>query len=95
MQSAFDLNDEQQSIRDSIQKLLRPFDDTYWLARDQEASFPHAFRQAMAKAGWLGIAMPTTYGGTGLGVIEASIMMEAVANSPGGMAAWRLPALSI
>ncbi len=87
MLNSFDLDDEQRALRDGIRKLMQPFDDAYWLARDQEASFPHDFRRAMAGAGWLGIAMPTTYGGAGLGVTEAAVMMEAVANSPGGMAA--------
>lgn len=66
---------------------MQPFDDAYWLRCDQEAAFPHEFRKMMADAGWLGIAMPVDFGGAGLGVMDAVIMMEAVANSPGGMAA--------
>jgi acyl-CoA dehydrogenase len=49
--------------------------------------FPHAFHQAMAQAGWLGITMPTEYGGAGLGVTEAAIMMHEVASHGGGMTA--------
>ncbi len=87
MSISLDLNDEQRAIRDAIAKLMQPFDDAYWLARDQEAIFPHDFRRSVADAGWLGIAMPAEFGGAGLGVTEAAVMMEAVANSPGGMAA--------
>ncbi|MGI9492315.1 MAG: acyl-CoA dehydrogenase family protein [Geminicoccaceae bacterium] len=87
MSLLFELTDEQRTIRDAINRLMQPFDDAYWLSREEEALFPHEFKKAIANAGWLGIAMPTTFGGAGLGVTEASVMMEAVANSPGGMAA--------
>jgi acyl-CoA dehydrogenase len=87
MSIPFELDDEQRAIRDAIEKLMQPFDDAYWLACDRTGAFPHDFRKAMADAGWLGIAMPEAYGGSGLGVTEAATMMEAVANSPGGMAA--------
>ena len=87
MLNAFELTDEQRAIQEAIKKLMQPFDDHYWLTADQEVAFPHDFRKAIADAGWLGIAMPTDYGGSGLGVTEAAVMMEAVANSPGGMAA--------
>ena len=82
-----ELTTEQQAIRDAIRRLMEPFDDAYWLERDASATFPHEFRQAVAAGGWLGIAMPEQYGGSGLGVAEAVVMMEAVANSPGAMAA--------
>ncbi|MFQ5565929.1 MAG: acyl-CoA dehydrogenase family protein, partial [Paracoccaceae bacterium] len=82
-----ELSAEQQAIRDAIGRLMEPFDDAYWLERDASGIFPHAFRRAVAAGGWLGIAMPEQYGGSGLGVAEAAVMMEAVANSPGAMAA--------
>ena len=82
-----ELTTEQQAIRDAIRRLMEPFDDAYWLERDASATFPHEFRQAVAAGGWLGIAMPEQYGGSGLGVTEAVVMMEAIANSPGAMAA--------
>ena len=82
-----ELTTEQQAIRDAIRRLMEPFDDAYWLERDASATFPHEFREAVAAGGWLGIAMPEQYGGSGLGVAEAVVMMEAVANSPGAMAA--------
>ncbi|HSF93659.1 MAG TPA: acyl-CoA dehydrogenase family protein [Thermohalobaculum sp.] len=81
------LTPEQQAIREAIRRLMEPFGDAYWLECDETGTFPHDFRDAVAAGGWLGIAMPEEYGGAGLGVTEAAVMMEAVANSPGAMAA--------
>jgi acyl-CoA dehydrogenase len=81
------LTPDQQTIREAIQRLMQPFSDAYWLERDETATFPHEFRQAVAAGGWLGIAMPEEYGGSGLGVAHAVVMMEAVANSAGAMSA--------
>jgi acyl-CoA dehydrogenase len=61
------------------------FDDAYWLKKDHEGGFPHDFHKAMADAGWLGICIPEQFGGSGLGVIEAAIMMRAIAESGAGM----------
>ena len=57
---------------------LRQFDDDYWAEKDRTHSFPFEFAKAIADGGWLGIAMPVEYGGAGLGVTEASIMMQEV-----------------
>ncbi len=81
----FALTDAQQQIRDQVLRLCARFDDNYWLERDNTATFPHAFFDAMAESGWLGIAMPEAYGGAGLGITEASIMMQAVAESGAAM----------
>ncbi len=72
---------EQRQIRDEILRLCAGFDDEYWLRKDREGTFPEEFFAAMAKGGWLGIAMPQEYGGGGLGITEAAIMMQAVAES--------------
>jgi acyl-CoA dehydrogenase len=80
---------EQQAIRDAILTLLNPagaLGDDYWLARDRDGAFPHAFFDAFAAGGWLGIAMPQEYGGAGLGIQEAAILMQAIAESGAGMA---------
>jgi len=82
-----ELTADQQAIRDAIRRLMGPFGDAYWLERDETGTFPHEFRDAVAAGGWLGIAMPEEHGGSGLGVTEAVVMMEAIANSPGAMAA--------
>ena len=83
----FSISEDHRAIRDGVNAVVRQFDDEYWLARDEDGEFPRAFHQAMAKAGWLGITMPTAYGGAGLGVTEACIMMHEVASHGGGMAA--------
>ncbi len=81
----FALTDAQAQIRDQVQRICAKFDDTYWLERDNDATFPHAFFDTMAESGWLGIAMPEAYGGAGLGITEAAIMMQAVAQSGAAM----------
>ncbi|CAN5393086.1 hypothetical protein BH09PSE2_BH09PSE2_14800 [soil metagenome] len=82
--SAFWLSDEQEAIRDAVQKICARFDDEYWRETDATGVFPEAFVQAMAEGGWLGVAMPESVGGAGLGLTEASIVMQAVAQSGAG-----------
>src|SRR5947209_7434260 len=81
----FSLSAEQQQIRSAILKLAAQFDDGYWLAKDRSGEFPHELHAALAQAGWLGIAMPSDYGGAGLGITEAAIMMQAIAESGAAM----------
>ena len=81
----FSLTQEQQQIRDSIRKLCAPFDDAYWLAKDRSGDFPHELHAALAEAGWLGIAMPEEHGGAGLGITEAVMMMQTIAESGAAM----------
>ena len=81
----FDLSDEQRAIVEAVAGVCRDFGDDYWLARDSEGGFPEDFYRAMADAGWLGIAMPQEYVGAGLGILEATLMMEAVAASGAGL----------
>ena len=83
----FALTEDQQSIRDGVLEHCARFPDDYWLERDRDGVFPRDFHQSMAAAGWLGLAMPEAVGGAGLGITEAVIMMTAVAESGGGMAA--------
>jgi len=80
----FDLSEEQRAIIDAVQKTCAAFGDDYWRSRDADAIFPHEFHQAMAAAGWLGIAMPEAQGGAGLGITEASLMLQAVSASGAG-----------
>ena len=81
----FALSSEQQAIRDAVLAICRRFDDAYWLKRDREGGFPHDFHAAFAAEGWLGICIPEQYGGSGLGVTEAAIMMRTIAESGAGM----------
>lgn len=79
--------EERNAIRDGVRAVITRFDDEYWLARDDDGEFPYAFHRAMAEGGWLGITMPEEYGGAGLGVTEAAIMMNEVSSHGGGMTA--------
>ena len=83
----FSYSEDQKAIRAAIDTICADFGDDYWLKKDREGGFPHDFHAALAKAGWLGIAMPTEVGGAGLGITEAALMMQAVAESGGGIAA--------
>lgn len=78
---SFELTPEQQAIREAVTQSCVPFGEDYWLERDRTGEFPHDFYSAMAKAGWLGIAIPEAYGGSGLGVTEAALMMQSVAET--------------
>src|SRR5437588_1461107 len=81
---AFTLTADQQEIRAAVMRLCERFGDEYWLKKDDEGRFPHEFHRELAEAGWLGIAMPEAYGGSGLGITEAAILMQAVAQSGAG-----------
>jgi len=80
----FAFTPEQESIREAIGKICEKFGDDYWLRKDKEGGFPTELHQALASAGWLGIAMPEAYGGSGLGITEAAVMMQTIAASGAG-----------
>jgi acyl-CoA dehydrogenase len=81
----FSLTPEQEAIRAAIERICEKFDAGYWLAKDREGGFPHDFHKAFAEAGWLGICIPEEYGGAALGVTEAAIMMQTIAQSGAGL----------
>ncbi|WP_297722728.1 acyl-CoA dehydrogenase family protein [Limnohabitans sp. Rim8] len=81
----FNLTTEQQAIRDGIFEVCKPFDEAYWLDRDRNGGFPLDFHKAIADAGYLGICMPEEYGGSGLGILDAAIMVQAISESGAGM----------
>jgi acyl-CoA dehydrogenase len=81
----FSFNPQQHAMRDAIERLCQPFDADYWRRKDSEGSFPHDFHQALASAGWLGIAMPQEYGGAGLGITDAALMMHTIAATGAGL----------
>ncbi|SLN75742.1 acyl-CoA dehydrogenase family protein [Oceanibacterium hippocampi] len=78
------LTEDQLAIRDAIEKKCRKYDESYWLARDNDGRFPDEFVRDFAADGWLGIAMPEEYGGSGLGLTEACVMMQAITESGAG-----------
>tara|TARA_R110002124_G_scaffold225052_5_gene390394 strand:+ start:18276 stop:19430 length:1155 start_codon:yes stop_codon:yes gene_type:complete len=75
---------DQQEIREQILRICAQFDDEYWLEKDSKGGFPHDLHRALADGGWLGIAMSEEVGGAGLGITEATIMMQAIAESGAG-----------
>jgi acyl-CoA dehydrogenase len=79
------LTADQQEIRSAIERICERFPDEYWLKKDKEGGFPSELHQALAADGWLGIAMPEEYGGAGLGITEAALMMQTIAESGAGM----------
>ncbi|MGZ0187196.1 MAG: acyl-CoA dehydrogenase family protein [Alphaproteobacteria bacterium] len=81
---SIDFTDEQLQIQESVTRLCADFGDPYWLARDSDGEFPEDFCQAIADHGFMGIAMPEEYGGSGLGITEASILMQAISQSGAG-----------
>jgi acyl-CoA dehydrogenase len=80
----FEPTAEQQRIHDAIAALCTDFGDDYWLACDRDHRFPAEFHKALAAGGWLGIAMPEAFGGSGLGIADAAMMMQTIAQSGAG-----------
>jgi len=81
----FSLSPEQEQIRDAVEKVCAPFDADYWLHKDRAGGFPDDFHRALAESGWLGIAMPEEYGGAGLGISEAALMMHTISATGAGL----------
>jgi acyl-CoA dehydrogenase len=80
-------------VRAAIEKICARFGDDYWLERDRDGKFPDAFHGALAGDGWLGICIPEAYGGSGLGITEAAVMMQTIAAS-GSIRSWSTAATS-
>jgi hypothetical protein len=74
-----------EEVRTAVRDLASRFDLRYWRERDREGSYPWEFVRAFADAGWLGIMVPEEYGGLGLGITEAAVMLHEVAASGAGM----------
>jgi len=81
----FTSNQDHNDIRNAVRELAGKFDDHYWSQKDHDHEFPHEFYDAFAQGGWLGITTPPEYGGHGLGITEASILLEEVSGSGAGM----------
>lgn len=81
----FDEDDTHHDIRDGVRRVCGKFPDAYWRDLDERHEFPWAFYEAMAEGGWIGVALPEAYGGGGLGITEASIVLEEVAASGAAM----------
>src|SRR5215475_5859268 len=81
----FNLTVEQEQIRDEIRKVCKEFPDGYWREVDHNKAYPEAFVRKLSELGWLAALIPEEYGGTGLGITEASIILEEI-NHSGGVA---------
>ena len=81
----FEFSEQQLSIQEAVSRICRNFGDDYWLARDTDGHFPEEFVHAITEGGWLGIAMPEEFGGSGLGVSEALVLAHTIARSGAGM----------
>ncbi len=81
----FALSPEQQQLQRAIERVCAPFDADYWRRLDRDGGFPDDFHRALAESGWLGIAMPEVYGGAGLGIADAALMMHTIAASGAGL----------
>ena len=80
----FALTESQELIRKEVGALARTFSLDYWLDKDDRAEYPSDFVKAFADNGWLGIMVPEAYGGAGLGVTEAALMLHEICASGAG-----------
>lgn len=81
------MTDSQRTVREAIAKICSNFPDEYWARVDQSHELPTELHKTLAEQGWLGICLPQEYGGSELGVSEAAVMMQTIAESGGGMTA--------
>lgn len=77
---------EQLDVREAIARICSEFPDDYWAERDESGEYPHELHAALAKDGWIGIALPENLGGAGLGISEATMMLQTISQSGAGMA---------
>ncbi len=82
---SFELTEDQELIRKSVAELAGKFDDHYWMTKDLAHEFPQEFYDAIAKGGWLGMTIPEEYGGHGLGITEATLLLEEISRSGAAM----------
>ena len=80
----FALTEQQELIRKEVAALARSFSLDYWLEKDRKHEYPHEFVKAFAEGGWVGLMIPEAYGGAGLGVTEAAIMLHEICASGAG-----------
>jgi acyl-CoA dehydrogenase len=83
----FRFSEDQQSIRLAVRELCNKFDDQYWQDKDRQHAYPEEFVQELTRAGWLAALIPEEYGGAGLNITEASIILEEINYSGGNSAA--------
>ena len=77
---------EQLNLREAVAKICSQFPDEYWARHDESGVYPHELHVALAKDGWIGIALPEDLGGAGLGISEATMMLQTISQSGAGIA---------
>jgi len=77
---------EQLDVREAVAKICSNYPDEYWAERDETGEYPHELHAALAKNGWIGIALPEDLGGAGLGISEATMMLQTISQSGAGIA---------
>ena len=83
---SYPLDEEQRQIRDGVRDVCSDFPGEYWRKLDETQGYPSEFVGALTRGGWLAALIPEQFGGSGLGILEASLIMEAI-NASGGNAA--------
>jgi len=79
----FSLSPELLQIQHEARRLADPFDDDYWREHDEKHEFPWDFYNAFAEQGWIGIVVPQEYGGAGMGILHAAVLLGTVGHSAG------------
>ena len=82
----FRLTPEQEQIHQAVREIVKSFPGEYWQKLDCELGYPTEFVSALTEGGWLAALIPEEYGGGGLGVLEASLILEEINRSPGNSA---------
>ncbi len=85
MKTSIPASDEHQVLRDAVRALCASYGSSYWQSVDEQRAYPEAFVHALTAAGWLAALIPTQFGGSGLGLAQASVIMEEI-NFSGGNA---------
>ena len=83
---SYQLSEEQRQIRDAVAEVCSDYPGEYWRDLDVSQGYPAEFVRALTEGGWLAALIPEEYGGSGLGILDASLIMEAI-NASGGNAA--------
>src|ERR1700690_3062940 len=83
----FELSDSQKEIRDAVTALCARFGNDYWRQCDEKGAYPEEFVKTLSAAGWLAALIPQEYGGAGLGMLEASLILEEINRSGGNAVA--------
>ncbi|HEU5349534.1 MAG TPA: acyl-CoA dehydrogenase family protein, partial [Ktedonobacterales bacterium] len=83
----FEFSELQEEIRSAVRQLCARYDLDYWRTCDETKTYPEDFVRAMGEAGWLGALIPEAYGGGGLNLTEAAIILEEINHSGGSGAA--------